>query len=468
MYYLHLRYMISKVISFFKKTEKDKCSIKVPINSFEKYFDNFSTKKELIEIENFIENSLNYIDEDGNNIVHICFICATDFVVLNHCLNILQKNNVNFKFLNKRQYLPIHSLIINNPKFYENNLGRIFPKIFNIYNVKDIDPIYKTSHPYYIYEGFCNFSNKDDFYQFLLKEAINESFTYPKVIAGKEFLDKEKIKLFPVNEILTTYDFLSNKNLMECVYEITGRKSKQFKKIVINEIINKKYINLDSVMTICKSIDNDDICLNLINEFFANNYSPFEGEMFYLSRQMIPGIRSFISEFTPYLFIKYFLKDEQRCAYCKDTLLGFYKLKKSYDTILDIRNYKDLKSYHDAVIKELTKNKQKPFDLNQDKINYLNGKKIDNLELIVPTSNHDLIIIGTELNLCIGTLGYAERIAMDREKMIFFKDQKGIVKIVCSMNNNFLITEIKKKNNEILNQQELKDIQKFLLQNKKD
>ena len=136
--------------------------------------------------------------------------------------------------------------------------------------------------------------------------------------------------------------------------------------------------------------------------------------------------------------------------------------------MLDIKNYKDLKSYHDAISKEIAKNKQKPFELKQDKINYLNGKMCNDLLVSVPTHNYDLINIGAELNLCIGTFGYADRIVLDREKMIFFKDKKGIVKIVCSMNNDLIILEIKKKNNEFLNEEEKREIQSFLLKNRQN
>lgn len=105
--------------------------------------------------------------------------------------------------------------------------------------------------------------------------------------------------------------------------------------------------------------------------------------------------------------------------YFYDSVRMFWQYPEEMKALIETQKFSSINTLvkiHDFISREATKIKQKPYDLEQHK-NYPEIKtcenksleELDSYKLIVPKSNHDLIIWGTTLGNCVGGGVYAER-----------------------------------------------------------
>lgn len=105
--------------------------------------------------------------------------------------------------------------------------------------------------------------------------------------------------------------------------------------------------------------------------------------------------------------------------YFYDSVRMFWQYPEEMKALIDTQKFSSINTLvkiHDFISREATKIKQKPYDLEQHKnypeIEICENKtleELDSYKLIVPKSNHDLIIWGTTLGNCVGGGVYAER-----------------------------------------------------------
>lgn len=437
-------------------------------------------EKNNIEISKFIENNLETII-NGMNIVHLVLTHCYDNETLKFSVKelIKYKDKIDWYFLDSdSKYTPIQALVIRNHKFYENNLVLSFEILFEIYKRKDLERIYdiELMSDFYFYKNFCNFSleektnnlNEDiSLTNFLLKKIKEDKeFTYPKYL-NEIFNGEELIKFLP-KEPFFNYKEITNFDQLSLY--ISNRNTKSFKKMILREIVSKNYIHLEPIQSLCKAIRNDDICLIVIDRYiktFQNiDFSKVSEPL--IREENSEQIKLFLTKFSYHQFIKYFIEDEKRFTFFHDTLRLFSNLLEKDETLVpNIKDFKNLKEFHDALSRELLKIKNKPFALNQNEISVIDKKEVKGLDLFVniPKNNLDLIYTGSDLKLCIGSLNYAEKINSKQCYMIFLVDSENKVKMVIHFSLNFKIIEAKKNNNEFLTMTELKIVQDFLFNN---
>ena len=173
----------------------------------------------------------------------------------------------------------------------------------------------------------------------------------------------------------------------------------------------------------------------------------------------------------PRVAIKWFLKNNKFSSRdLRDTSEMYDRLMRLKEGNVLMPKFKTIKELHDWLSLEVSKLKQKKFNLGQG-LDDMDGLELGSgIKVVVPKTNHDLIAVGKELKHCVGNGGYADRALMDKIKILtLFKDD--VLWSCLEYNNGKFIQKrgLRNQNTKLTSQQEellLKEIDKCLNQSK--
>lgn len=429
----------------------------------------------------------------GNDIIHMIMMRASSKDFLLSALDLI-KTKYNYfpvKNLNSRKYTPLQTFMINNPNFHERNLGAVLMDL-----VPDIFPIEDLPHGLGRLHSF-----------FWLQEAqvsFTHIFQHPKIetnpipFYNTLFLRHQwdKVSYPPLFSYLNYEEELNSVSFEFFCDKILGRNTKNLRRLVFQNMLStSKGFSLIPIFSFFSKIIQDTNKLEYVLDFIIKeDRADYFNDAFHIEKinyqrqtpekgvslswritqnnynhQAIPPRASSLTLAQEFIetegldrFLKFFI--EKGGGAMEIDTLTMYKMYSKEIGNLNLSKFSNQKELHDFLSKEITKLINKPFKLNQDNIASLNGIKIDKeTEIFVPEENHEIILGGAELQICIGSGRYAQGVVNKYWNIVFLKqygkyfgaiqfDAQGIIEAKLKCNKHmpdYLIKEFLEKTKDL-------------------
>jgi hypothetical protein len=386
-------------------------------------------------VEYLRANPADVLGEHLDNSIHHLCLTASNPIFFQKAFLLLKDAGHKIHSINQRRYNPLQTLVINNLNFYGKMLEVIPFLIPDFFSSDDLPDNYSDPHPYFILmKCAINEKEKKRLLPIFFKKSNPVQFYYNFDPSKWESLK------YPNSSIYKSFKNILNKQSLEQItIDLTGRKSKLFKKLVLNSVFvgdNANFCNLTLISLLAATIPEDHVIEKILNHLLEfNTANSFCSSLKIYSQnfmiesddpQKLETTRMF-KEFYTLLgwsrFLKLFVYSES--FELRDTMSMVLELKNQYNININFKNFKTAKTLHDFVAKELTRINNIPYDLKQTNIDCLDNLTWNGYIISVAKTSLDLAYCGLDLNICIGSGRYAKKVLNKQCNIILIKDLSG-------------------------------------------
>lgn len=277
----------------------------------------------------------------------------------------------------------------------------------------------------------------------LVKEINSPNFT--NLIRDKLFIPFCSFRN-RINGVTDPFFFLFHPE--KDMFSLLGIKNKRLKKEFYTKGKGKEInLNVIGLFSKIEDVQKQEELVKIVENFSEEQIPLFFDEMF--DRLVIKGI---LKDTKDEIAFSYQCMTLDKIL-VNDTIFMIRKMHERYRLSLTyerefIEEFKDkkidLKKMHDWLSKKVKTGNS--VALNQDKIQSLDGKKIEDLIIVVPKDNTEFVAVGSHLSICVGNGSYLDKV-LTRKSMIFFLKRDEDVKYCVEISYNFNILQAKGNRN---------------------
>lgn len=259
----------------------------------------------------------------------------------------------------------------------------------------------------------------------------------------------------------------------ESLEQALNLKNKRIKNILFSRALSEYYLNFPylSFYYILSTLNfnYDHLCtlMSEINFPLAHSWSSKR------IKSMQQSIKALNSRFTEKTIVKFLLATYQGSIQDLDLMESmwedvhgmFLTIEHNHRNVLDYlpRKLKNLAQLHDHLAIILARENQKDFPLPQeDLILALNGVKFKDFEIKVPQKNHDLIEIGIQMNICVGSGLYGEKINEANSQIFTLSSENELEYCIEIDPHTKEVVQAKGHFNEVMPRALIEELQSFL------
>lgn len=470
----------------FKKIKKDKNIVfkciqggvrLIDITLCDSYKNSFIIKNNQI-IQLILESNITKLKElnlssesdfNNYNIFSLIMLYSTNFKFakdfFEHCINL------GFK-VNNQDYNILEILAFRNIRFNDSDLILFVDFIISNYN-----HLCKYKHPSFLIKKILNIHNLPQMSDEIKNNLIIKFFPISLL---NNLKPTEKIKIFNnirVNDLINNIEIITNVELKEVCQELFQSKGKLIQKYYIQQLQKDPIsliMKLKYVATIFINYDTRLLALSKLDQLIDSLIITIQTPFYHIDK-----IQDFISKFKDMTIntrMNFFIKNTNNIHLMADSTHMASEYSAKTGLTININQFKNLLELHEWLRVELVKIKSQKYLFNNSKISFIDNHKFtnnfDKYEFKIPESNHDIVKIGIFLKNCIGSDNYIDHHNhLSHMVVSIFKNNQIYAVMFCELlfdhsdKNNLMsqqIKEIKKKNNENLNQTEIELIQNEL------
>lgn len=375
--------------------------------------------------------------------------------------------------VNNKDYNMLEILAFRNTRFNDSDLILFIDFIISNYN-----HLLKYDNPSILIKKILNIHNLPQMADDIKNNLIIKFFPIKLI---DHLPPNEKLAIFnniKSSDLVNNITIFKNANLNDICQELFKSKGKRIKKYYIENlqkdpislIMKMKYVN-----NIFLNYDTKLLAISKLDKMINSGSITIQTLFYHIDK-----IQDFILQFKDFATntkMDFFITNTNNIHLISDCANMAMEYSTKPGLNISINKFKSLLEFHEWLRIELVKIKSQKYLFNNSKITFLDNHKfkcnIDQYEFKIPESNHDIIKIGIFLKNCIGSDHYINRHKnLSHMVVSVFKNNQLYAVMFCELlfdhsDDSRLISqqikEIKKKNNEDLNAEEISLIQNELL-----
>lgn len=210
------------------------------------------------------------------------------------------------------------------------------------------------------------------------------------------------------NPVLEEMLNIKNKGLLKLFYEV-----------IVNDKNKKVNTEMMNIIFLVKKIVPE-----IDEQLLQPLIKPYQHSAFISSDLLVP-LQNMLKGYNERRIVSLF-STYQEDDFLEDTVIMYERL---FNNDLEINEImpkapKNIRELHTIFTRECSKIKTPKNSLNQ-KLDFLQGQKLEDLEFFIPETSHDLINIGNSLSICVGNGYYAEKIIKKQSSVVALKNPQG-------------------------------------------